>query len=137
MLRTVQYAWQQAALAENARAVFDVGRELYDRIAGLGKHVDRLGQALTKAVSTYNQAVGSLESRVLPKARRLNELGVVDAELDPPRLVEETTRALSAPELVANGAAEIGAGDIAAEIGAGDIGAAEVSPRMGLVQAAP
>ena len=101
MLRTAQYAWQQAALAENARAVFDLGPQLYERIAGLGGHVDRLGRALAKAVSTYNQAVGSLESRVLPAARRLNELGVIDGELTTPALVEETTRALSAPELVA------------------------------------
>src|SRR5256886_3699254 len=50
MLRTAQYAWQQAALSENARAVFDAGRELYDRLAGLGRHVDRLGKALTHAV---------------------------------------------------------------------------------------
>ena len=50
MLRTAQYAWQQAALSDNARAVFDVGRELYDRLAGLGRHVDRLGKALTNAV---------------------------------------------------------------------------------------
>ena len=101
MLRTAQYAWQQAALADNARAVFDLGRVLYERISGLGRHVDRLGRALTTAVSTYNQAVGSLESRVLPSARRLNELGVVDGELTAPALVEETTRALSAPELIA------------------------------------
>ena len=40
MLRTAQYAWQQEALSDNARAVFDLGRELYDRLAGLGKHVD-------------------------------------------------------------------------------------------------
>jgi len=101
MLRTAQYAWQQAALAENARAVFDIGRQLYERISGLGGHVDRLGRALAKAVSTYNQAVGSLESRVLPSARKLSELGVVDGELIAPAAVEETPRALSAPELVA------------------------------------
>jgi DNA recombination protein RmuC len=101
MLRTAQYAWQQAALAENARAVFDIGRQLYERISGLGGHVDRLGRALAKAVSTYNQAVGSLESRVLPSARKLSELGVVDGELTTPAAVDETPRALSAPELVA------------------------------------
>jgi DNA recombination protein RmuC len=113
MLRTAQYAWQQAALAENARAVFDLGRELYDRIGGFGRHVDRLGKALTTAVSTYNQAVGSLESRVLVSARKLNELGVVDAELPAPALVEETPRALSAPELAAPelAAPELAAGD--------------------------
>ena len=81
MLRTAQYAWQQAALADNARAVFDLGRELYERIGGLGRHVDQLGRTLTKAVSAYNQTVGSLESRVLVTARRLNELSVVDGEL--------------------------------------------------------
>jgi DNA recombination protein RmuC len=100
MLRTAHYAWQQAALSENARAVFDLGRELYDRIGGMGRHVDRLGRALTNAVSTYNQAVGSLENRVLVSARKLNQLGVVEAELEPPRPVEEITRAVSAPELV-------------------------------------
>ena len=111
MLRTAQYAWQQEALADNARAVFDLGRELYDRLGSLGRHVDRLGRALTTAVSTYNQAVGSLENRVLVTARRLNELGVVEGELDPLGPVEEATRALSAPELVADGPAEIAASD--------------------------
>jgi DNA recombination protein RmuC len=109
MLRTAQYAWQQEALSENARAVFDLGRELYDRLGGLGKHVDRLGRALTSAVSTYNQAVGSLESRVLVSARRLNDLGVTGGEIAPLVPVEETARALSAPELVARGPAEIDA----------------------------
>ena len=101
MLRTAQYAWQQEALAENARAVFDLGRQLYERISGLGGHVDRLGRSLAKAVTAYNQAVGSLESRVLPSARRLAELGVVDGELAAPALLDETPRALSAPELTA------------------------------------
>jgi DNA recombination protein RmuC len=100
MLRTAQYAWQQEALSENARAVFDLGRELYDRISGLGKHVDGLGKALTNAVTSYNKTIGSLESRVLVSARKLNQLGVVDGELEPPTPVEGTVRALSAPDLI-------------------------------------
>jgi DNA recombination protein RmuC len=111
MLRTAQYAWQQAALAENARAVFDLGRELYERIGGLGGHMNQVGRALTKAVSTYNQAVGSLEGRVLVSARKLNELGVVDSELVAPAVVEETTRALSAPELATAELAELESGE--------------------------
>jgi len=99
LLRTAQYAWQQAALSENARAVFDLGRELYERIGRLGGQLDKVGRALTNAVNTYNQTVGALETKVLVSARRLNQLGVVDADLDPPALVEATTRALSAPEL--------------------------------------
>src|SRR6185437_6231942 len=100
MLRTVQYAWQQEKLSENARAVFEVGRELYDRLSGFGKHLERAGKSLTNAVGAYNQAVGSLETRVLVSARKLSALGVVDAELAAPEPVGETTRPLSAPELV-------------------------------------
>jgi DNA recombination protein RmuC len=107
MLRTAQYAWQQEALSENARAVFDLGRELYDRIASMGKHVDGLGKALTTAVSSYNRTIGSLEGRVLVSARKLNELGVVDAELKPPTPVEETVRALSAPDLIPEAGPEL------------------------------
>ena len=107
MLRTAQYAWQQAALSDHARAVFDLGRELYDRIAGLGRHVDGLGRALTTAVSTYNRTVGSLEGRVLVSARKLSELGIVDAELEQPRPVEETVRPLSAPELIVEAGPEL------------------------------
>jgi DNA recombination protein RmuC len=110
MLRTAQYAWQQAALSDNARAVFDLGRELYDRLAGYGKHMDAIGKALTSAVSTYNKAIGSLESRVLVSARKLNQLGVVDAELEQPRPVEDTIRALSAPDLVSQPGPELVAG---------------------------
>jgi DNA recombination protein RmuC len=107
MLRTAQYAWQQAALSDNARTVFDLGRELYERLAGLGKHVDGLGKALTNAVTAYNRTVGSLESRVLVSARKLNELGLTDAELEGPRPVEETVRQLSAPDLIIDSAPEL------------------------------
>jgi DNA recombination protein RmuC len=100
MLRTAHFAWQQEALSQNARAVFDLGRELHDRIGALGRHVEKLGRSLTASVVAYNQAVGSLEGRVLVTARRLSELGVVDAELPAPPSVTETTRPLSAPELV-------------------------------------
>ena len=100
MLRTVQYAWQQQALSENAREVFELGRELYDRLSGLGRHLDKLGKSLTNAVGAYNQAVGTMESRVLVSARRLSSLGLVDAELSAPAPVTETARPLSAPELV-------------------------------------
>jgi DNA recombination protein RmuC len=100
MLRTVQYAWQQQALSENAREVFELGRELYARLSGLGRHLDKVGKSLTTAVGAYNLAVGTMESRVLVSARRLASLGVVDAELAGPAPVLETARLLSAPELV-------------------------------------
>ena len=62
ILRSVAYAWQQEALADNARVVFDLGRELYDRLGTLGAHVDKLGRSISGVVQDYNTAVGSLES---------------------------------------------------------------------------
>jgi DNA recombination protein RmuC len=100
MLRTAQYAWQQDALSENARAVFDLGRELYDRLGGLGGHVETIGKSLASAVAAYNRSVGALESRVLVTARKLHQLGVTGADLAAPSPVELAPRALSAPEVV-------------------------------------
>jgi DNA recombination protein RmuC len=88
-------------------------------------------------VAAYNPAVGSLESRVLPSARRLSELGVVDGELPVPAPVEETTRALSAPELAAP---ELAAPELAGRElvpGPGDADAAGMGPaEASLVRAA-
>jgi DNA recombination protein RmuC len=116
MLRTAQYAWQQEALSDNARAVFDLGRELYERLTGLGGHVELVGKSLTSAVAAYNRAVGALESRVLVTARKLNTLGVTDADLSAPPPAELPTRALSAPELVGEGAAPAGAPQLGAVV---------------------
>ncbi|MGH3341829.1 MAG: DNA recombination protein RmuC [Carbonactinosporaceae bacterium] len=102
LLRTVAYAWSQDAVAAHAKEVFELGRELYTRLGHLGGHVDRVGRALTGAVGAYNKAVGSLEGRVLVSARRLRDLRMVEDDLDAPRQVEETPRALSTPELVAS-----------------------------------
>jgi DNA recombination protein RmuC len=114
LLRTAQYAWQQEALSDNARAVFDVGRKLYERISGFGQHMDRLGKMLGSAVTAYNQSVGSLETRVLSSARQLQELGIVDTGQDTPRLVEDAPRTLSAPELTAVAAPEVTAPEVTA-----------------------
>lgn len=99
LLRTAQYAWQQQALGENAREVFDLGKQMYERLTRLGGRVDSLGKALSKAVDAYNQTVGSLESRVLVSARRFKDLGLTDADLAAPSPVESHARPLAAPEL--------------------------------------
>jgi DNA recombination protein RmuC len=99
-LRTVAYAWQQEALASNAAEVFELGRTLYSRLSTFGDHMDKLGRALTSATGTYNKAVGSLERQVLVTARKLNDLEVIEGELAAPVIIEESVRALSAPELL-------------------------------------
>ncbi|WP_449065686.1 DNA recombination protein RmuC [Planomonospora algeriensis] len=100
MLRTAQYAWQQAALSENARAVFELGKELYERLGSMGRNLDTLGRSLSRSVESYNRAVGSLETRVLVSARKLNDLGLVDSDLDRPQMVEDLPRTLASPELL-------------------------------------
>jgi DNA recombination protein RmuC len=100
VLRTVAYAWQQQALADNAREVFDLGRELYKRLGTMGGHVDRLGRSLTSAVDHYNKTIGSLETQVLSTARKLNEMNVTDEPLKELSAVEDTIRPLTKPELV-------------------------------------
>ncbi|MEU7896640.1 DNA recombination protein RmuC [Nonomuraea sp. NPDC049152] len=100
MLRTAHYAWQQAALSENARAVFELGKELYERLSSLGRNVESLGKALSRAVEGYNKTVGSLETRVLVTARKLHDLGVVDGDLDSPEMLEGLPRPLASPELL-------------------------------------
>jgi DNA recombination protein RmuC len=99
LLRTVAYSWRQEALAKNAMAVHSLARELYGRLSTLGDHVGKLGTSLSGAVTAYNRAVGSLESRVLVSARKLAEMGVSDDELPAPPQVEITPRQPQAPEL--------------------------------------
>ena len=89
-------------MAENARAISELGKDLYKRLADVAKYVQDLGKAIDKVVKTYNSAVGSLEMRVLPGARRFKELGadvagVIVAESVP---LETTARSLQAPELL-------------------------------------
>jgi DNA recombination protein RmuC len=102
LLRTVAYGWRQEALARNAAAVHQLGKELHARLATMGTHVAKLGRSLDSAVDSYNKTVSSLEARVLVTARRLTELKVADDELDTPAQVDRSPRRVSAPELVAS-----------------------------------
>ncbi len=101
LLLAAATGWQEATLAESARQVSELGRELYDRLSTMGAHVSRLGRQLDKAVGAYNDTVGSLEARVLPSARRFPELGVpAKDEIEPVAPVERLVKPLTAPELV-------------------------------------
>jgi DNA recombination protein RmuC len=99
-LRAIAYAWQQQALADHARDVFELGRELYKRLGTMGGHVDKLGRSLTRAVNDYNATVGSLESQVMTTARKLNEMKVTDEPLAELAGLDDTVRPLTKPELV-------------------------------------
>jgi DNA recombination protein RmuC len=113
LLRTVAHAWTQEALAEKARDIHRLGRELHERLATMNGHLDKVGRSLTAAVGAYNQAVGSLESRVLVSARRLSELDVTPDDLPGPQPVEAAARTPSALELVEDERSGVRAGGVA------------------------
>ncbi len=100
LLRTVAYAWTQEALADKAHDIHALGRELYDRIGVMGGHLDKLGRSLTGAVTSYNKAIGSLETRVLVSARKFSEMDASAEELASPAPVTEAARPLTAAELM-------------------------------------
>jgi len=104
LLRTVAYAWTEQTLTHNAREVFELGRELYQRLSRMGRHLDRLGRSLSGAVGAYNEAIGSLETRVLVSARRLHELKLTSEDLAGPAPVDQAVRPLTAPELLRSAA---------------------------------
>jgi len=98
LLRAVAYGWQQERVAQDARAVAELGRDLHRRLEVFGEHLERVGRGLRSAVGAYNGAVGSFEHRVLPGARKLAEHGVVSPErgLAAPDPIDVTTRRLAA-----------------------------------------
>jgi DNA recombination protein RmuC len=104
VLKAVSYGWHQETVAESARAVSELGRELHTRIATVGEHVVTLGRRLDSAVAAYNQTVGSLERRVLPAARRLADHGAGGTkDLDVLEPVDRAAQLPQAPELTEPG----------------------------------
>ena len=100
LLRTVSMTWQQETIADSAREVSDLGRELYKRLSTMGAHFAKLGRSLDGAVDAYNKTVGSLERQVLVQARRFEQHGI--SGIEPPEVqpVDRQTRSLAAAELV-------------------------------------
>jgi DNA recombination protein RmuC len=103
LLRAVAYGWRQEQLAENARHISELGQELYKRLSTLAEHFATVGKALEKAVKSYNSAVVSLETRVLPGARKFKELGAasLSESIEAVKPLEADPRSIQAPELLA------------------------------------
>jgi DNA recombination protein RmuC len=103
LLRSVALTWRQEQIAENAQAISDLGKQLYERMRTLAEHLTDVGTGLGRANVAFNRAVGSLEARVLPTARRFKELGAATGDEIPLLApIEVAPRALIAPDLADN-----------------------------------
>jgi DNA recombination protein RmuC len=107
LVKAIAYGWQQEKMAENAAEVQRMARDIYERLGTFVSHFGRIGRALGQSVDSYNKAVGSLEGRVLPAARRFEDMGVISSEKKiertppvdhEPRDIVSAEARLSAPE---------------------------------------
>jgi len=101
LLRAVHFGWRQESLADNARKIGDAGQELYERLSVFINHLGNVGKGLSGAIGHYNKTIASLESRIMPTLKKMQDLNVVDAEGAPeiPSMIEQIPR----PILVAEG----------------------------------
>src|SRR3984885_5196470 len=94
LLWGVAYGWQQDARVRQAQQIGDAAAELHQRFGTVMAHLHKTGRALNTAVSAYNALVGSLDSRVLPQMRKLEELGILvpGTDLPDPAAIPAQTR---------------------------------------------
>ncbi len=113
LLRSVAYGWKQENLSRHLERVSDLGHDLYKRIVDMSSHFTKMGRGLSTAVDAYNKGVGSLEARVLPIARKFQELGAASTQidLDPLEVIEKTPRLLQAPEFTSAATVDSGAAE--------------------------
>jgi len=99
LLRAIAYGWRQESIARNAQDISKLGRELYQRLGNMAEHFEDMRKALVRTVDSYNDAIGSLEGRVLVSARRFRDLGIAGEELPEAQTVQLGARRLHAPEM--------------------------------------
>lgn len=100
LLRAIAYGWRQVQVEESAQKVSDLGRELCKRIVTFLEHLESVGGGLKKAVKAYNEAVASVQSRLLPLAEKFDALGASSQkELPELEAITEQPRIAAQPAL--------------------------------------
>jgi len=100
LLRTVELGWRQEQIAEQAQEIASASRELHSRMGAFLEHFAKAGRQLNSATKSFDDAVGSLESRIMPQLRRIEEMGAASGkELEEPHRVDRAVRPVLADEL--------------------------------------
>lgn len=100
LLRAVAYGWRQAQVEENAKQISDLGKSLYERLKVFAGHLSQMGRNLGQSLEAYNRAVGSLEGRILPAARKFRELGAAGGdEIEILDQIDKVTRTVEGEQL--------------------------------------
>lgn len=94
LARTIAQSWRQEKMNDDARHVADLARDLYKRLSAMGDHFARVSKSLDQAVRAYNGLLGSIETSVLPQARKFTDLNVDGANqpIDPIAQIETGVR---------------------------------------------
>jgi DNA recombination protein RmuC len=102
LLKAVSFGWRQERIAQEAQQISALGKQLYIRVRTMGQHFEDLRKSLDRTVHHYNRAVRSLESRVLPAARKFRDLGAVTEDVIPSlEALDQLASRLQTPELAA------------------------------------
>ena len=94
--RTVATVWRQETLVQEAEQIGKLGKELHARLRAMIEHLGNVGDKLGQATAAYNSYIGSLETRVLPQARKFEALKITEGrEVESLRMVETSPRPLT------------------------------------------
>jgi DNA recombination protein RmuC len=95
LMRAIAYGWRQESLTENAEQIRQIGAELYHRLATFTEHLNKIGKSLNSSVQHFNKAVGSLDTRILPSAKKFTEMGISSEKpIEALTQIETTTRSV-------------------------------------------
>ncbi|MEO0607459.1 MAG: DNA recombination protein RmuC [Pseudomonadota bacterium] len=101
LAKTVAYVWRQEKMTENAREAAQLGQQLYERIATMASHIEKLGKSLNMSVSHFNAMNSSLDKRVMPTMKKFQDLSIAppDKPMPEPGRIEVTADAGSGAQL--------------------------------------
>ncbi len=100
LLRTMELGWRQERMVAEAAEIAEAASTLHARFGKFISDFDTVGRRLESATKSYNSAVGSMEGRLLPQLRKVEDLGIAPGKaIEPPEPVEITVREITAPEL--------------------------------------